>query len=99
MCVVFIAHDRVQKRGIVFIQSSKLFADFVRSRRLRSGMTQEELGVGAGMSRRWVQDLESGKLVPSLEATLSVASALGYELHLEPMADTSHIDALFDELL
>lgn len=62
----------------------------------RSGMTQEDLGTRTGMSRRWVQELESGKLVPSLEATLSVATAFGYELHLGPMQSASHLDALFD---
>ncbi|MFF8816992.1 helix-turn-helix domain-containing protein [Leucobacter sp. NPDC015123] len=82
----------------MFIQSSKAFADFVRSHRVRSGMTQEELGAQTGMSRRWVQELESGKLVPSLNATLTVASAFGYELHLEPLPSASHLDALFDEL-
>lgn len=82
----------------MFIQSPRAFADFVRSHRVRSGMTQEDLASRAGMSRRWVQELESGKLVPSLEARLSVASAFGHELHLEPMPSASHLDAVFDEL-
>lgn len=99
MCVPLIAHDTVQaEESLVFIQSPNAFADFVRSHRVRSGMTQEDLGSRTGMSRRWVQELESGKLVPSLEATLSVASAFGYELHLEPMPSASHLDTLFDEL-
>ncbi|AKK09918.1 helix-turn-helix transcriptional regulator [Corynebacterium testudinoris] len=82
----------------MFVQSPMMFADFVRSQRVQRGMTQQDLGSQAGMSRRWVQDLESGKLVPSLEATLRVASAFGYELHLEPMPSASPLDALFDEL-
>lgn len=82
----------------MFVQSPQAFADFVRSHRVRSGMTQQDLGSLAGMSRRWVQEVESGKLVPSLEATLSVATAFGYELHLEPMPSASHLDTLFDEL-
>jgi len=82
----------------MFVQSSKAFADFVRSHRVSAGLTQEELSSRTGMSRRWVQELESGKLVPSLEAALNVATAFGYELHLEPMQDPSHLDALFDEL-
>lgn len=79
----------------MFVQSPKVFADFVRSHRINSGMTQEELGTRTGMSRRWVQDLESGNLVPSLEATLSVATAFGYELHLEPMPSSAQLDNLF----
>lgn len=82
----------------MFIQSPKVFADFVRSHRIQNGMTQEDLGSRTGMSRRWVQELEAGKLVPSLEATLSVATAFGYELHLEPMPSASHLNSLFDEL-
>lgn len=82
----------------MFVQSPTMFADFVRSQRVRSGMTQQDLGSKAGMSRRWVQDLESGKLAPSLEATLRVASVFGYELHLEPMSSAAHLDKLFDEL-
>lgn len=82
----------------MFVQSPKVFAEFVRSHRVQSGMTQQDLGSRTGMSRRWVQELESGKLVPSLEATLSVATAFGYELHLEPTPSASHLDALFDEL-
>lgn len=82
----------------MFIQSPKAFADFVRSQRVRSGMTQEDLSLRTGMSRRWVQELESGKLVPTLEAALSVAAAFSYELHLEPTPSTPHIDAMFDEL-
>lgn len=82
----------------MFVQSPKAFADFVRSHRVGTGMTQEDLSSQTGMSRRWVQELESGKLVPSLEAVLNVATAFGYELHLEPMQNASHLDTLFDEL-
>lgn len=82
----------------MFIQSPKAFADFVRSHRINSGMTQEELGTRTGMSRRWVQELESGNLVPSLEATLSVATVFGYEMHLEPIPSTTQLDTLFADL-
>lgn len=82
----------------MFIQSPKAFADFTRSNRVRAGMTQEELSVRTGMSRRWVQEVESSRLVPSLEAVLSVASAFGYELHLEPMPSASKLDELFEGL-
>ncbi|WP_427869552.1 helix-turn-helix domain-containing protein [Leucobacter luti] len=82
----------------MFIQSPRAFAEFVRSHRISAGMTQEDLSARTGMSRRWVQELESGKLVPSLEAALNVATAFGYELHLDPVQNTSHLDALFDEL-
>ncbi|MHA3684218.1 helix-turn-helix domain-containing protein [Leucobacter sp. HY1910] len=70
----------------------------MRARRIQSGMTQAELGSRAGMSRRWVQELESGKLVPSLEATLNVAAVFGYELHFEPMQSSPLLDALLEDL-
>lgn len=82
----------------MFIQSPKAFANVVRTQRLHNNMTQEELSSRTGMSRRWVQELEAGKLVPSLEAALSVAAAFGYEFHLEPTSSSTHLDALFDEL-
>ena len=99
MCVPSIAEDAAHaKEAPVFIQSPKAFADFVRAHRVRAGLTQQELGTRTGMSRRWVQELESAKLVPSLEATLSVAAAFGYELHLELAPSAAHLDNLFDEL-
>ena len=99
MCISLCAHDTVRtKEGRVFIQSARTFAQFVRSQRVLSGMTQQELGSRTGMSRRWVQELESGRLIPSLEATLNVASTLGYEIHLEPKQTASHLDAMFEGL-
>lgn len=62
---------------LAFIQSPKAFADFGRSHRIGDGITQEDLSLRTGMSRRWVQEVESGKIVPSLEAALSVVAAFG----------------------
>lgn len=61
-------------------------------------MTQDELASTSGMSRRWVQELESGKLVPSLEAALNVANAFGYEMHLDAAPDADQLNSLLGSL-
>lgn len=82
----------------MFMDSPRAFAEFVRSQRLEQGLTQQELGKRTGMSRRWVQDLESGKHAPSLTAAMSVAAAFRYEWYLEKADDTSELDALIKGL-
>ena len=59
------------------LPSVTAFASFVRSGRLRANMTQEELAQSVGKTRRWVHDVESGKVTPSLGAAIEVAAALG----------------------
>lgn len=82
----------------MFIHSAATFADFVRSRRVMSGKTQEDLARETGMSRRWVQEVESGNIIPSLEGTLRLCAAFDFELHLEPSESSSPLDTLLDEL-
>ncbi len=58
---------------------------YVRDRRRRLGMTQNDLATSAQVSRRWLSDLEAGKptaeiglifkLLHALEVTLEVSSA------------------------
>lgn len=79
----------------MFVPSPEAFADLARSERVRGGFTQQELASRIGMSRRWVQDLEAGKLVPSLEAAFRVSAAFGYEFHLEHAEASKLIDSLF----
>jgi molybdate-binding protein/DNA-binding XRE family transcriptional regulator len=52
-------------------------ANRVRDRRLRSGWSQEALARHAGLSRAAVSAIETGQMVPSTVAALSLAAALG----------------------
>ena len=49
----------------------------VRDRRVGLGWSQRELALRSGLSRAGVGAIESGKLVPSTSAALSLASAMG----------------------
>jgi len=57
--------------------------------------------MAAGVSRRWLVDLEAGKPRAELELTLRVLAALGLELHTaqetphassDPLAPSSDVD-------
>lgn len=80
------------------LQSATAFAAFVRSNRLRAAMTQQELADVARKSRRWVNDLESGKVTPSLSAAIDVAAVLGYSITLERSERSDVLDQLFEGL-
>ncbi len=80
------------------LSSTAAFATFVRSHRLRSNVTQDELAQAVGKSRRWVIDLEAGKVDPSLSAAVSVAAALGYVVSLDRDEPSSVLDEIFEGL-
>ena len=80
------------------LPSTAAFARFVRGTRLRVNVTQDELGRAVGKSRRWVHDLEAGKVDPSLSAAVSVAAALGYTVSLERDEPSSVLDEIFEDL-
>ena len=54
----------------------KFFADVLKARREKSGMTQEDLATKAGLDRTYISMLERGLRKPSLEAVFSLAKAL-----------------------
>lgn len=62
----------------------------VRRYRKLKGMTQEQLGLEAGMERSYVSDLERGTRNPSVRALGRLAEALGIEPYalLEPHTKT-----------
>ena len=80
------------------LPSTSAFATFVRSHRLRTNVTQDDLARAVGKSRRWVHDLEAGKVDPSLSAAVSVAAALGYTVSLERDEPSALLDELFEDL-
>ncbi|GAA1314507.1 helix-turn-helix transcriptional regulator [Leucobacter albus] len=74
------------------------FGEFVRSSRIRSGKTQEDLAGAVGKSRRWLQDVERGKVAPSLPAAIDVANALGYEFIADRSIASNLLDEVFEDL-
>ncbi len=53
------------------------FGAVVRRLRTEAGLTQEQLGLGADLQRKYVSLLELGEKAPSLETTLKIAAGLG----------------------
>ncbi|MDX2376504.1 helix-turn-helix domain-containing protein [Microbacterium sp. LRZ72] len=80
------------------LPSAIAFASFVRSGRLRMDMTQEELAQAVRKTRRWVHDIESGKVTPSLSAAIEVAAVLGFTVSLERSESSSVLDEIFEDL-
>jgi y4mF family transcriptional regulator len=56
-------------------------ASELRRRRRELGLTQEELAELAGVSTRFLHDLENAKPSVQLDRVLAVAETLGLELH------------------
>lgn len=52
------------------------FGENLRKFRLGSNLTQEKLALEAGLSLRFIQNLESGERQPSLETLFKLARAL-----------------------
>lgn len=80
------------------LQSATAFAGFVRSSRLRANMTQDQLAQAVRKSRRWVIDLESGKVNLSLGAAIDVAAALGFTIELTRSERSEVLDEIFEDL-
>jgi y4mF family transcriptional regulator len=71
----------------------------VRQSREDRGQTQAQLATEAGVSRRWLSDLEAGKATAEVGLVLRTLHALGLGLNtypMEPGADGIDLDALFD---
>lgn len=74
------------------------FGEFVRGSRIRAGVTQGQLAQAVGKSRRWLQDVERGKVNPSLAASIDLAAALGYEIVAERATQSPVLDQVFGDL-
>jgi len=59
----------------------------VRARRKELGLTQSQLAELAGVSSRFVFDLEAGKQTVSLDRVLLVLKVLGLKLNLQVSSD------------
>jgi HTH-type transcriptional regulator / antitoxin HipB len=70
----------------------------LRARRRELGMTQSQLAKAAGVSRRWLSDLETGKSTAEVGLVLKVVNTLGLVLDARPeLADPAAVD--IDEIL
>ena len=53
-----------------------MFGKELRKLRLRAGLTQEEVGGSAGVSRDYVSMLEAGKNIPTVEVFMRLCHAV-----------------------
>lgn len=58
----------------------------IRERRRTLGFTQSDLAVAAGVSRRWIIDLEAGKTTAQLSLILRVLAELDLVLDVRPVS-------------
>jgi HTH-type transcriptional regulator / antitoxin HipB len=68
------------------IRSMADVAAAVRGRRLDRGLSQSELAEMAGVSRKWISELEAGK--PTVETVLVIRILEALELHIELSQDS-----------
>lgn len=54
----------------------------VHAKRKNSGLTQQQLADRAGVSRKWISELENGKSSAELRPILDVLQAMGFTLQL-----------------
>jgi transcriptional regulator with XRE-family HTH domain len=59
------------------LELGKAFGQVLRRRRKLAGLTQEQLGLDAGIERNYVSLLELGQHTPSLSTLMAVAQTLG----------------------
>jgi HTH-type transcriptional regulator/antitoxin HipB len=77
----------------------------VRGRRIELALNQQDLASRAGVSRKWVYELEAGKATAEFGLILRVLDVLGLALDLSSAGDAStspkdatvDLDALLDE--
>ena len=61
-------------------EHSRVLGDRIRTERVRRRITQEQLHLGAGISRNALQLIESGRHNPTLHTLLRIARVLGVPL-------------------
>lgn len=72
---------------------------FVRSLRIQAGVTQEELAQKIGKSRRWLQDVERGRVALSFPAAIALLNSLGFDLIAERSKRSDVLDQVFEDLV
>lgn len=87
------------------IRSIHNLAAAIRGRRTDLGMSQVELAMRTGVSRKWIYEFEAGKPAAELGLLLRVLDALGLGIELMILSDgnaeatetTVDLDAVIDE--
>jgi HTH-type transcriptional regulator/antitoxin HipB len=69
---------------IMIIRTSNDLGHLIRDSRRKAKLTQSDLAGRAGVSRKWVIDIERGKRSAELSLVLRTLSALGIELDAKP---------------
>jgi HTH-type transcriptional regulator / antitoxin HipB len=99
-----LATERLQM-DYMTIRSIRDLASAVRGRRIDLGLSQRELALRAGLSRKWIYEFEAGKATAGFGLILRVLDALGLTLELSPSDDARvetegamvDLDTLLDE--
>ncbi len=76
-------HLRAQEDLMDKVQADVMrIAEKVRARRKAMKVTQEDLALVSGVSRRFIVDFENGKTTLSLDRVLLITNALGLKLDI-----------------
>lgn len=78
--------DRFEIDGEEMTQGTEEIGLYIRNRRKRLGLTQQQVGDLAGVSDLFVRELEKGKTTVRLGLVIEVAHALGLSLVLTERA-------------
>jgi len=74
---------------MTLIDSPQTLGITLRAARKHLGLTQSELALAAGVGLRFVVDLEAGKPTVRLAQVLRVIDALGGEVQIDGLPDSS----------
>jgi len=72
---------------------------YLRERRRDLGKTQAEIAASAGVSRRWLSDLEAGKPTAEIGLVIKTLYALDLVLQVVPAEDIKPAGVDLDDLL
>ncbi len=67
----------------MLVNSINDLAAAIRGRRLRAGLSQEQVAARTGVSRQWVGELERGKSTAELGLVLGLLDALELKIELD----------------
>jgi HTH-type transcriptional regulator / antitoxin HipB len=70
----------------MFVRTPRDVGALIRDQRKRLGLDQQALATRAGVSRKWLMEVERGKARAELGLVLRTLDALGMEIQIEPPA-------------
>ncbi|TQO20230.1 y4mF family transcriptional regulator [Rhodoglobus vestalii] len=77
---------------MVFLATPADLGRAIRDKRLKLGLTQQELAERVGVARQWIIKVEKGKTRLELEPLLQTLFQLGLELRLDDAAPADDLD-------